>query len=111
MAVGRIGATGGFAVARYNIDGSPDTTFSGDGKVITQINGGGSASAVAIQADGKIVVVSGVKPFHRAGYRLVCNSAIQRNGSLDTPSAAATVLSVGNRAFFRDVIVQTDGRS
>lgn len=46
-----------FAVARYNSNGSLDTTFSGDGKVLTTI---GSANdigqGVAVQTDGKIVV-------------------------------------------------------
>jgi uncharacterized delta-60 repeat protein len=48
---------GGFAVARYNPDGTLDTTFDGDGKatadVTTEFD---SASAVAIDAGGKIVV-------------------------------------------------------
>jgi uncharacterized delta-60 repeat protein len=45
-----------FGVVRYNVDGSLDTTFDGDGKVFTDISGVGDwASAVAIQSDGKIV--------------------------------------------------------
>jgi uncharacterized delta-60 repeat protein len=47
----------GFALARYNNDGSLDISFDGDGRVITAIPGGsGEANAVAIQSDGKIVV-------------------------------------------------------
>lgn len=46
-----------FAVARYNPDGSLDSTFDGDGKVITDFAGGNDLGrGVAIQADGKIVV-------------------------------------------------------
>jgi len=45
-----------FALARYNTDGSRDSTFNGSGKVTTAIgNKGASASAVAIQADGMLV--------------------------------------------------------
>ena len=45
------------AVARYNADGSLDTSFSGDGKVTTGIGtGDDSGQSVAIQADGKILV-------------------------------------------------------
>ncbi|HEV3410260.1 MAG TPA: BACON domain-containing carbohydrate-binding protein [Chthoniobacterales bacterium] len=45
-------------LARFNPDGTLDTTFDGDGKVVTDIIGGmDSARAVVIQADGKIVVV------------------------------------------------------
>ncbi len=49
------GATTDFALARYNTDGSLDTTFDGDGKVTTAIGIGGIATSVAIQPDGKIV--------------------------------------------------------
>jgi uncharacterized delta-60 repeat protein len=49
--------TGDFAVARYETTGALDTSFSGDGKVVTSItNGIDVATAVAIQADGNIVV-------------------------------------------------------
>lgn len=45
------------ALARYNQNGSLDTTFDGDGRVTTAItNIALFVSAVAIQADGKIVV-------------------------------------------------------
>ena len=44
-----------FAIARYNMDGSLDTTFGTSGKVTTAIGTNDSANAVAIQADGKIV--------------------------------------------------------
>lgn len=46
-----------FAVARYNADGSLDTTFSGDGKLTTPVGTGVDfARAVVVQADGKIVL-------------------------------------------------------
>ena len=45
-----------FALARYNGDGTLDATFGVNGKVETIFTTwGGEASAVAIQADGKIV--------------------------------------------------------
>lgn len=53
-------ATGGsFAVARYNPDGSPDSSFGGgDGKVTTNIGySNEDASAILLQPDGKIVAV------------------------------------------------------
>ncbi len=48
-----------FAVARYNPNGALDPTFSGDGRQRTGFGEGGSANAVAIQPDGKIVAVGG----------------------------------------------------
>jgi uncharacterized delta-60 repeat protein len=44
------------AVARYNPDGSPDTSFNGNGKVATDFGESAWADAVALQSDGKIVV-------------------------------------------------------
>ncbi|HEY7986383.1 MAG TPA: cadherin-like domain-containing protein, partial [Methylophilaceae bacterium] len=47
-----------FAVARYNSDGSLDSTFDGNGKATTNFTSvlGSAASSVALQADGKVVV-------------------------------------------------------
>jgi uncharacterized delta-60 repeat protein len=45
-----------YALARYNVDGSLDDTFGGDGRVTTKFGPAGRALAVAIQSDGKIVV-------------------------------------------------------
>jgi uncharacterized delta-60 repeat protein len=44
------------AVAVLNSNGSPNTTFSGDGMLTTTTNGDDGAFDVAIQPDGKIVV-------------------------------------------------------
>ena len=49
------GALSDFALARYNSDGSLDTTFGTGGKVTTDFGFGDEAHSVAIQADGKIV--------------------------------------------------------
>src|SRR6185369_12235464 len=58
VAVGFGGAFGNdFALARYNADGSLDTSFSGDGKQTTDVVDLDYASGVALQGDGKIVVV------------------------------------------------------
>ena len=44
-----------FALARYNPNGSPDTTFDGDGQVVTDFGGRDQGHGVAIQPDNKIV--------------------------------------------------------
>jgi uncharacterized delta-60 repeat protein len=50
------GTSSVFALARYNTDGSLDTTFSGDGITTTDFSPYYDvAYAVAIQGDGKIV--------------------------------------------------------
>lgn len=75
--------SGDFAVIRLNTDGSLDTGFDTDGKLTTPIgsNSDDYAQAVAMQADGKIVVVG--KTFNAGNYDI----AVVRyniNGSLDT---------------------------
>ena len=51
------GSSGGdFALARYGADGALDPSFSGDGLVTTDLGGTDAGQAVAIQADGRIVV-------------------------------------------------------
>ena len=59
VVAGYTGAGSGdrFALTRYNLNGTPDTTFGPDhnGTVISTY--GGSGRAVAIQPDGKIVVI------------------------------------------------------
>jgi uncharacterized delta-60 repeat protein len=47
-----------FAVGRFNLDGSFDSTFSGDGKVLTKfsLTGDDIGLSIAVQSDDKIVV-------------------------------------------------------
>ena len=80
VAVGRAGA-GDFALARYNPNGSLDTSFSGDGKQTTDFGGSDAANGVALQGDGKIVAVG------RGAAATGDDFALARynpNGSLDT---------------------------
>jgi uncharacterized delta-60 repeat protein len=58
VAGNRFTSTGDFAVARYNTDGSLDTTFGTGGLVFTDLSGGSFdfARAMTLQPDGKIVV-------------------------------------------------------
>jgi len=47
---------GNFGVARLNADGTFDTAFSGDGRFTRDFGGVDSATALALRADGRIVV-------------------------------------------------------
>lgn len=56
------------AVARYNSDGTLDSAFDVDGKVMTDFDfGADEARAVAVQADGKVVVAG--QTLHGGGAR------------------------------------------
>jgi uncharacterized delta-60 repeat protein/uncharacterized repeat protein (TIGR01451 family) len=85
------GVESDFALTRHNADGTPDTSFGGDGKVTTAINNmipsdelqWSEAHAVALQSDGKIVVAGG----SWRGYENCCWFVVARyngDGTLDT---------------------------
>ena len=104
-----------FAVARYNPDGTLDTTFNGTGKVTTDFSGGvDSGNGVALQADGKIIVVG--ESTHGSRHDLAL-ARYNTNGSLDTSFGQAgtgkivTIVStIGSGSIGVRVAVQTDGR-
>jgi uncharacterized delta-60 repeat protein len=100
-----------FALARYNTDGSLDTTFDGDGKVTTDFAAAPDiAYGVVIQANGKIVVageavVSGIFDFALARYNT--------DGSLDTTFSGdgkVTTDFTGSEDRARAVVIQANGR-
>ena len=73
-----------FGIARYNSDGSPDTSFSGDGRQTADISPIRTrAEDVAIQADGKLVVVGGVDSSTFALARFTVNGALDPTFSGD----------------------------
>jgi uncharacterized delta-60 repeat protein len=90
---GRIVATGrsgnaDFALARYNANGSLDSTFGSGGKVTTDVGGFDAALGVALQSDGKIVAVGGggaASDFVAARYNA--------NGSLDPSFGSGGVVT------------------
>jgi uncharacterized delta-60 repeat protein len=73
-----------FGVARFNSNGTLDTSFSEDGKATIEFNDA-FATAIAIQSDGKIVI--GGSDFNGTGLSKNTDFALARlnaNGSLDT---------------------------
>jgi uncharacterized delta-60 repeat protein len=82
VAAGMSLSLGQFALARYNTDGTLDTSFGGDGKVTTNFTGGDDrADLLAVQADGKIVAAG------TAGFSRNARFALARyntDGTLDT---------------------------
>ncbi|MGB7070547.1 MAG: FG-GAP-like repeat-containing protein [Pyrinomonadaceae bacterium] len=82
------GTNNDFAAIRYNPDGSLDTSFSGDGMVVTPVGSGDdAASALAIQSDGKIVL-AGTSVFSPSDYdfalvRYIGDAAAPRRSPFD----------------------------
>ena len=111
----------GFAVARYHPDGSPDTGFDGDGRLLTRFTPIVDwAVDAAVQPDGKIVVggfagFTFAAPFHsqRPDYALARYNA---DGSLDASFAgdgratSAGTCPGSGPCIAGDLSLQADGR-
>ncbi len=111
VAAGTKGDPGEFALVRYQPDGLPDTSFDADGVVTTDFPGAlgrDEANGVALQQDGKIVVV-GTANGNRIGLARY-NTA----GTLDSTFGVDGMVTTG---FPRSagvsgaaVAIQTDGK-
>ena len=103
----------GFAVARYNSDGSLDTTFGSGGKVMTDVGPyGESGYSVALQSNGGIVVAGyAYNSNHDADFAVVRYSG---NGSLDTTFGSGgkvtTAIGLSSDDYGYSVAVQPDGK-
>jgi len=95
-----------FAVARYNGNGSLDTTFSSDGKVVTSINSLGSfAQDVTVQSDGKIIASGYEGDFGQYNFSLV---RYNTDGTLDESFGNLGIVKAdiqGNDALSASILV------
>jgi uncharacterized delta-60 repeat protein len=100
-----------FAVARYNPDGTPDNTFNSTGKVLTNLGGDDTGTAVAIDWNDKIVVAGisnagGTSDFAVVRYNV--------DGTLDTTFNAngrvLTDVGIGSGDFATSAVIQSDGK-
>jgi uncharacterized delta-60 repeat protein len=100
-----------FALARYNPDGTLDPSFGTGGKVTTNIDGGGNdATALAIQADGKLVVAGSA--FTGAGVDFAV-ARYNPDGTLDAnfgTGGKVTTDFAGGFDQANALIVQADGK-
>jgi uncharacterized delta-60 repeat protein len=102
--------TGDFALARYNTDGSLDTSFSCDGKQVTDFAGNVEVgNGVGVQSDGRIVVAG--SSFSQTTANDFAVARYNTDGSLDTGFSgdgkqtvpfAATDVATG-------LVIQADG--
>jgi uncharacterized delta-60 repeat protein len=92
------GSPGVIDLARYNPDGSLDTSFGQDGTVVSRPAEDNGAFSVVVQPDGKMVVAGFVG---LSGLTLLRYSA---NGTLDL------VMTTGPTGYANDVVRQPDGK-
>ncbi len=99
-----------FGIVRLNSDGSPDSTFDGDGVVTTDLGSGiDTAYSIVLQPDGKILA-GGSGGNSNLTFALVRYNS---NGSLDSTfgSNGITLTAVGNSiSEARSITLQTDGK-
>lgn len=110
------GASSGsdFALARYNINGSLDTSFGGAGKVTKDIAGGEDyAYAVVVQPDGKIVAAGSAEVNAASSNTRFTLVRYNPDGRLDSGFGTAGVVSTdffGTENIAASVAIQADGR-
>lgn len=111
VAVGE--SNGDFAVARYNNNGSPDSSFSGDGLATTAVSANlDTALAVAIEDDGQIVAAG----YQADGAGTPIAFAVVRynaNGTLDSGFGTSGIFTDtlgGAAAEATAVAIQDDGK-
>jgi uncharacterized delta-60 repeat protein len=116
QADGRIVAAGGggpgsdFALARYDAGGSLDTSFGSGGTVTTNVTAFEAATAVAVQADGKIVTTGST---FSSGFQQFALVRYNADGSLDSGFGAGGIVTTDfglGSGFGGALVVQSDGR-
>ncbi|MCH7225979.1 choice-of-anchor D domain-containing protein [Verrucomicrobiaceae bacterium E54] len=109
-----VSAEDDFSMVRYHADGALDTTFDSDGKVTKDIGYDDRAYGVAVQPDGKIVIV-GESYVSSIWYREYAMVRYAASGALDTGFGTSGKVTVGTgyrqlNDSARGVALQPDGR-
>jgi len=103
-----------FLISRYLTDGSLDTTFNGSGYTSLLARDHAMASGVAVQSDGKIVVVGTAMAPGGTGSNSSDMMVVRLNadGSLDTSfgDSGIQVVVLPYSQNLRDVLIQSDGK-
>jgi len=107
------GNTEEFALARYNADGTLDTSFGDSGQVMTDVGiSGSNATGVALQKDGKIVVAGYAVNNSGTNYDFAC-VRYNTDGKVDQSfgDGGKVMTSVGQGdGKANSVAVQSDGK-
>ena len=110
VAAGGEGFADNVAIVRLLPDGSPDPSFSGDGKRTIDLGGQEYANGVALQSDGKIVLAGTTEA---GGDKDMFVHRLDANGASDPGFGVAGTRVVdfaGLEDTGEDVVVQADGK-
>ncbi|MDQ3198059.1 MAG: delta-60 repeat domain-containing protein [Verrucomicrobiota bacterium] len=103
-------ATDDFALARYNVDGSLDSTFGTGGKVETDFfSSVDRVNAIAIQADGKIIAAGFTDTFFGL-IRYNTNGTIDTSFGVFGDGKVRQPVAGGGSAQVNAVAIQSDGK-
>jgi uncharacterized delta-60 repeat protein len=100
-----------FVLARYNTNGSLDTGFDGDGKVVTDFGAEDFAFDVAVQSDGKVVAAGGTGPYS-FGTEDFALTRYNQDGTLDGVFGGdgRVITDIGASERANGVAIQSDGK-
>ena len=105
-----------FAIARYNADGTLDSTFDGDGKVTTVISPSSNrADDVIVQNNGKIIVGGNAEYIINSANRTSSKFAFARYNSDGSPdntfsNDGQTTIAVRDNDVLGEIAIQQDGK-
>jgi uncharacterized delta-60 repeat protein len=101
-----------FALARYNLDGSLDSTFGSAGVVTTRIGAGAAVClGIALQRDGRIVLAGYSDTTQGHDFTLACyNSSGALDSTFGNGGVVATDFSGGTDDIAYALTVQRDGK-
>jgi uncharacterized delta-60 repeat protein len=103
--------TADIAVARYNTNGSLDTTFAGGGIAIVDFSSRDIAAEVRLQSDGKIVVAGTAVPLNVGNFAL---ARLNTGGTLDNTfginGKTTTGISSNGTTLASAMELQSDGK-
>jgi uncharacterized delta-60 repeat protein len=113
IAAGQVRTSNGadLAIARYNVDGSLDSSFGTGGKTTTTVGDSAIAYALALQPDGKIIAVGDVHT-NTVAYFDWLIVRYNPDGSLDKSFGSAGIVITNFGAFdaATSVQIQLDGK-
>lgn len=100
------------ALARFNADGTLDSSFGGDGTVVVPMGTRSVARGVAIQGSGRIVVAGGATTLLGGVGLWVAVARLTSDGALDPSSAGGgtVITTLGNSSVAHAVTIQPDGK-
>ncbi len=102
------GINGNIALAALNSNGTPDTTFGKKGTLLTGFDGNETVNAIALQADGKIVVGGrATQPFSQDGSHFFVARFLP-DGSKDASFGNGGILLSNSIGSVNTIVIQKD---